>query len=265
MGWLEKGQSAPFEHQPIDGLFFFDGDMLAKQFGTDWTRGQKYPMIAFTSGDQFELWNSSDPQNAIVHIFGELDLSLKDSRDEALPHVNYIAEQCGNIARPIGQEGIEVFGLDKDDHVVITYDANEQRMTDVRFVLDKSAERPKQPLLDDKSREVLPALYTNEANGAEAMAPVKFFTPDSNWTWYASEGSPVDEDGFCDTDKPKVDFIFFGLVNGFELEYGYFSLSELEAIRGPMGLPIERDRYYEPKTLRELEKLHDHERRGGHS
>jgi hypothetical protein len=24
---------------------------------------------------------------------------------------------------------------------------------------------------------------------------VKFFTPDSSWTWYATEGSPVDENG----------------------------------------------------------------------
>ena len=50
--------------------------------------------------------------------------------------------------------------------------------------------------------------------------------------------------------------IFFGLVSGFELELGYFSLSELESVRGPLGLPIERDLYFEPKTLQDLFEHH---------
>ena len=89
------------------------------------------------------------------------------------------------------------------------------------------------------------------------MAQVKFFTPDSSWTWYASEGSPVDENGLYDTDEEKVDFLFFGLVAGLEVELGYFSLSELEEAHGPLGLPIERDGYFEPKALRELKELHE--------
>jgi hypothetical protein len=111
-------------------------------------------------------------------------------------------------------------------------------------------------LLDPESRESLPPLYSGEEKGLEAQALVKFFTPDSNWSWYASEGSPVDEDGYFDTDKPKVDYVFFGLVAGFEVELGYFSLAELEAARGPLGLPIERDLYFEPKTLKALMELH---------
>ena len=57
------------------------------------------------------------------------------------------------------------------------------------------------------------------------------------------------------------DDIFFGLVVGFEIELGYFSLKELQEVRGPMGLPIERDLYYEPKSLRELMEKHQEERR----
>lgn len=113
------------------------------------------------------------------------------------------------------------------------------------------------PLLDTDSRERLPQLYKTEKQGLDALAQVKFFTPDSNWTWYASEGSYVDEDGYYDTDKVKVDFIFFGLVIGFEIELGHFSLSELESVRGPLGLPIERDLYFKPKTLQQLKALHE--------
>jgi hypothetical protein len=39
-------------------------------------------------------------------------------------------------------------------------------------------------------------------------------------------------------------------------------LSELTEARGALGLPIERDLYYEPRTLGELEKQHRTERGG---
>ncbi len=65
----------------------------------------------------------------------------------------------------------------------------------------------------------------------------KFFTPDSNWTWYATEFDGEDT--------------FFGLVSGFEEELGYFSLSELQSVTGPLGLHIERDIHWTPKPLSE--------------
>ena len=97
-------------------------------------------------------------------------------------------------------------------------------------------------LLDKASRERLPALYSNEEVGLDAEAQVKFFTPDSSWSWYASEFDGED--------------IFFGLVSGFEVELGYFSLTELESVTGPLGLPIERDLYFQPKSLKELMEYH---------
>ena len=100
-------------------------------------------------------------------------------------------------------------------------------------------------LLNQESREKLPELYANEELGLEAKAQVKFFTPDAGWTWYASEFDGEDT--------------FFGFVIGFEPELGYFSLSELESVRGPLGLPIERDLHFEPKTLKELKDHYEHE------
>ena len=89
----------------------------------------------------------------------------------------------------------------------------------------------------------LPALYSQE-NNPDPLVVCKFFTPDAGWTWYAIEGSPVDADGFYDTDKPKVDFLFFGLVSGLDVELGYFSLSELQRIRGKFVLHVVRDRFF---------------------
>lgn len=54
----------------------------------------------------------------------------------------------------------------------------------------------------------------NEQIGLEALAPVKYFMRNGSWTWYASEGAPVDEDGHMDTDKEKVDYLFFDLGIG---------------------------------------------------
>lgn len=108
-------------------------------------------------------------------------------------------------------------------------------------------------LLTAENKKTLPALYANETKtAAETMVVLKFFTPDANWTWYVTEGSEVDENGYFDTDKPKVDWMFFGLVDGAEVELGYFSLSELMKIRGGLRLPVERDRHFQPISLEEL-------------
>ena len=88
-------------------------------------------------------------------------------------------------------------------------------------------------LLTEEIRERLPPLYSQE--GSKAIVHVKYFTPDSSWTWYVTEFDGEDT--------------FFGLVDGLEKELGYFSLSELQSVRGPLGLPIERDLYWTPKPL----------------
>src|SRR4029453_19482373 len=109
-------------------------------------------------------------------------------------------------------------------------------------------------LLTKSLLQTLPALYSQEDN-PDPMVVFSFFTPDAGWTWYAIEGSPVDEQGYYDTDKEKVDFVFFGLVSGIEVELGYFSLSELTSIRGNLGLPVERDRYFQPTRLSAIKTL----------
>ena len=93
-------------------------------------------------------------------------------------------------------------------------------------------------LLTQEIRKKLPKLYEQDSKGGDAIAYVKFFTPSSSWTWYIMEFDGED--------------MFFGLVHGFEKELGYFSLKELQSVKGPLGLPIERDLYWKPITLREI-------------
>jgi len=94
-------------------------------------------------------------------------------------------------------------------------------------------------LLTKANLKALPAQGSTIGQGMDAMAQVKFFTPDSFWTWYAVEYNPE-----CK--------LFYGLVDGFEKEVGYWGLEELETAKGPLGLKIERDLYFNPTPLREL-------------
>jgi hypothetical protein len=114
-------------------------------------------------------------------------------------------------------------------------------------------------LLTEEIKSKLPALYSQERE-LDPLVVCKFFDPTGSWTWYAYEGSPVDENGYFDTDNEKVDFLFFGLVIGFEPEFGYFSLNELikakQGLRGIQALPIERDKYFKPCRLSEIKKMH---------
>ena len=53
--------------------------------------------------------------------------------------------------------------------------------------------------------------------------------------------------------------LLFGLVSGFVVVLGYFSLKELQETRSPLGLSIERDMYFEPQTLSKLMEIHQNE------
>ena len=87
-------------------------------------------------------------------------------------------------------------------------------------------------LLTDKLKYMMPKLGSTENTPCdEKEFLVKFFNPMGDWTWLVAEGEELD-DG---------DWQFFGLVKGFETEWGYFCLSELESVDVGFGLGIERD------------------------
>jgi hypothetical protein len=54
----------------------------------------------------------------------------------------------------------------------------------------------------------------------------------------------------------------FGLLDGFDRELEYYSLGELQEARGPWELPIERDLFFELRTLHELKEMQYPEKRG---
>lgn len=77
-------------------------------------------------------------------------------------------------------------------------------------------------------------------NLADLMPVVKLFTPDAPCTWLLSALDPND---------PEITFGLYDLGSG-RPELGSMRLSEIEAVRGRLGMPVERDFYFHPrKTL----------------
>jgi len=96
-------------------------------------------------------------------------------------------------------------------------------------------------LLTQAIKKKLPALYSQEKI-ADPTVICKFFTPSSSFTWFILEGEKQ-EDG---------DWLFFTKCYSHmcpEGELGYSTLAELESVKGPMGLGVERDLWFDPKPL----------------
>lgn len=78
---------------------------------------------------------------------------------------------------------------------------------------------------------------------SEDLNPIiitKFFDPMGSGTWYVSEYE-------ADTN------ICFGYVTGLgHNEWGYFSITELEAIERPFGMKIERDICFKESRFKDL-------------
>ena len=82
-------------------------------------------------------------------------------------------------------------------------------------------------------------LYSQDGKGKEAVAICKFFL--QGFTWYVLEAQ-----------KNGNDYEFFGIVDGLEKEYGYFTLSQLQSLRGRWGLTVERDMYFKPTKVKDI-------------
>lgn len=82
--------------------------------------------------------------------------------------------------------------------------------------------------------------YPKGADLENQRVVAKFFDPQGSWTWYLMNQDPEDPD------------YLWGIVKGFEVEMGSFSLSELQSVRGRLGLGMERDRSFSPMPAKEV-------------
>ena len=93
------------------------------------------------------------------------------------------------------------------------------------------------------TKEILDRLPSNDDTAElgidELTVQVKFFNPTGIGTWYVYSYDPETGIGYglCDLGYPEL---------------GAVSIPELESVRGPLGLGIERDMHYSPRPLREV-------------
>lgn len=96
------------------------------------------------------------------------------------------------------------------------------------------------PALEQRFAEI-----GEQLNNLDPIIIAKFFDPCGSGTWYATEYDAENQ-------------ICFGYVTGLAFdEWGTFSIQELEAIKRPLGLGIERDTYFKEKRFKELIKEHE--------
>lgn len=107
-------------------------------------------------------------------------------------------------------------------------------------------------LLTKKQREKLVDAYQKnmmlsnanerhlEIKKEKDKAIVKLFNPTGAGTWYLTELNPNTN-------------VAFGLAGIHEWELGYIDLNELAAFKGQFGLGIERDKWFEPRPLKEIQ------------
>ena len=99
-------------------------------------------------------------------------------------------------------------------------------------------------LLTKKIKEQATKQY-DKGSDMEQMVVAKYFDPMGSWKWFLMN-MHKDED-YC-----------WGIVKGFEVEMGSFSMNELEDMHLPFGLTIERDLMFEPMKASEVwEQLND--------
>jgi len=70
----------------------------------------------------------------------------------------------------------------------------------------------------------------------------RFFTPFGSARWYATEYDPVN----------KMFFGYVSIFGGWDDEWGYFSLKELESGKRTFGTVIERDLYWTEQKIRSV-------------
>ena len=132
-----------------------------------------------------------------------------------------IALTIGNILKPDAQMTIGWPEVEKRIRFLVENDRYLSATEKATFSVITTIDPDMNPnhLFTDRMRELTPQLYDTDSTSAkDKMVQAVYFVPfRSNWSWYMVE---------CDETTGDC----FGLVAGFEPEWGYFNLKELQEV-----------------------------------
>lgn len=242
-------------------------------------------MVGFLKG---KSWDDASPRDRDTFIDRAEAILTDGNRSPSASQINDYAEELYDDARDIGwyvysdvdmteveelaiarSKGKHINALKKlkkarkaTDEDQFNFFGRDERIQDVASskMNDGFASRgPREPQEGLRRHKLMPAEIrgkipkldsTEEVPTDEKILAVKFFSPYSNWTWYGVEFDGED--------------MFFGYVEGFENEWGYFSLDELAKTQlGGMVPAVERDTSFRPIKFGDLNKADGFASTGG--
>ncbi len=128
MSWHSKETESYLDNQPIEGMFFRDGDVLAQVWDYPWLKGMKSAAMQFPSGLEREVWGLDYP---LVALFDSLSLPLFETRDEALITALEWNEGGYFSVFKCGENRLELWDHNTETIYYVTYDNQTGRMADV--------------------------------------------------------------------------------------------------------------------------------------
>jgi len=231
----DQGIEAPGDYTVMNAEAFVDRniDIDMTGAGEDWTEEEQAMLdapkrddafLALTQDEKNELVANNppirDPENPLE---GEGDTEYRDRiQDLATEQATGAGEAMAVTDVPIPED------VPSEDYEPSKMEQTARSMDGMRGhkIMPKGLEKK------------LPPLYSQDGKGMDATVHAKFFDPQGQATWHLTEYDPKTGDAFGHADMG------FG-----EGEMGYFNVWEIGQTKGKMGLPMERDMYFEPKSL----------------
>lgn len=226
--------------KPWDDASPRDRDIFIDRAEAILTDGNRSPSASQINDYAEELYD--DARDIGWYVYSDVDMTeveeLAIARSKG-KHINAL-KKLKKARKATDEDQFNFFGRDEKMQDVVS-----SKMSD--GFASRGAREPQEGLRRHKLmpadiRRQMPQLdSTEEVPTDEKILAVKFFSPYSDWTWYGVEFDGED--------------MFFGYVEGFEKEWGYFSLDELAKTQlGGMVPAVERDTSFRPTKFGDLNK-----------
>lgn len=223
----ETGKTVHSDQSPIEELLKLQADILSKQ-------KDKNILVLMRHGDFYESVGKN--AKTVSDVCGiPLEMRIET------PYVNFHHSQLDQYLPMLIRNGNRVALAD-------LLEALKQEKSEeiAEEKAGKIEQRQAYDLVPKSIQKQIPKLYaTDDELLGDRTAYARYFHPMSAYTAYLLEYDPKEKLGF-------------GLTTmGHEWELGYMSIEEMQSVK-VMGLGIERDIHFQPKTLSQIEELKEY-------
>lgn len=238
----ETGKALDPNQPPIEALQKLQTDILSKQ-------KDKNTLVLMRHGDFYE---SIGKAAEVVSDACNIALAIRENESYVSFHHSKLDDYLPLLVRDGNRvahvDSLETPKQKKAEEINLRPTNNKIQSTVNKAEEETGKEEQKQAydLISKSIQKQVPKLYAteNELLG-DRTAYARYFHPMSSYTSYLLEYDPKEKLGF-------------GLTTmGHEWELGYMSLEEMQSVK-VMGLGIERDIHFHPKTLDQIEELKEY-------